>query len=136
LAQLADANRGKRGFTFTHKYRRPENFEAIAKANASGFTINLSADSLVEADRLADLKIGPVAVVLPTDGVATYTPAGRKVIVCPAQGPAHLTCKECELCALPDRKAIVGFRAHGQGKLGVSDTLVRLRRKEELGQHG
>ena len=38
--------------------------KAIADANANGFVVNLSADTLAEADELAALNVGPVVVVL------------------------------------------------------------------------
>ena len=130
LEQLVEANHGRRGFTFTHKpLRRAEERKAIALANARGFTINLSANSLEHADELAALAIGPVVVVLPSDAPTKLaTPEGRTVIVCPAE-TSGLTCATCGLCSKPQRKAIIGFRAHGQARAIVSD-LVQLRRKE------
>ena len=99
----------------------------IRAANSLGFTVNLSADDLRQADRLAELRIGPVAVVLPKDHGprASRTPAGRKVVVCPAQVTKGMTCAACELCALSSRKAIVGFLAHGQGAQFVSERARR-----------
>jgi hypothetical protein len=134
LAELVEANRGRRGFTFTHKHR-PEHHEALQWANLEGFTINLSADSLEEADALFQdgegddvTRAGPVAVVLAHDAPDTgnFTPAGRRVVVCPAQTHA-MTCAECRLCAVPFRQAIIGFRAHGQYKNLVTE-IVRGRR--------
>lgn len=135
LGQLVVANLGRRGFTFTHKptrgisTRATLNRRAISTAVRRGFVVNLSADSLQDADELAELAIAPVAVVLPADApLSIRTPAGRRVVVCPAQTDAALTCATCELCAIPGRKAIVGFRAHGQASAHVSN-LVQLRRK-------
>lgn len=129
LAQLVEANRGRRGFTFTHKHLVTTDRDAIARANTRGFTVNMSADSLREADRLAEFDAGPVAVVLPSDvsDEAFRTPRGRQVVVCPAQTAAGLTCASCRLCSHADRRSIVGFRAHGQSVAQV-DSLVRLRR--------
>jgi hypothetical protein len=129
LARLVRANRGKRGFTFTHLLlKSAADASAVRRANAAGFTVNLSADSLEHADELAARGIGPVAVVLPEDAPlrATRTPAGRKVVVCPAQ-THEITCADCRLCAIPTRKAVIGFLAHGQAKALVSE-LVRTRR--------
>jgi hypothetical protein len=129
LQRLVWANLGRRGFTFTHK-PLPTDRErrAVHNANLLGFTINLSADSLEDADRLAELGIAPVAVVLPAGAEpGTRTPAGRHVVICPAQ-TAALTCAECQLCSVATRKAIVGFRAHGQWKARVTQ-LVQLRRR-------
>jgi len=118
LAAIVAANNGKRGFTFTHySPARKRNAAAIRKANAAGFTVNLSANNLDHADDLAALDIGPVAVVLPAgfDGRQTETPAGRRVAQCPATYK-DTTCADCGLCAKRDRKVIVGFPAHGVHK--------------------
>lgn len=132
LDELVDANVGKRGWTYTHKpvtgKHGQANRKAIAQANARGFTINLSADNLAEADTLAAAGIGPVVVVLPEsiqgkqDGLRT--PDGRKVVVCPAtyMGGIDYTRTDCSLCQLCQRQrsSIVGFPAHGASRRKVS----------------
>lgn len=116
LAMLVNANRGKRGFTYTHKpMHELSNRAAVATANAEGFTINLSANNLSHADELADLGIAPVATVLPSEiegNVKVVTPKGRKVVVCPATYRDDVSCKTCQLCQ-KQREVIVGFPAHG-----------------------
>ena len=120
LAALVAANRGRRGFTYTHK-RGGSNLELIRRANAGGFTVNLSADTLAEADTLADTGAGPVCVVLPaTVNQNTETPAGRRVVICPATQREGVTCESCRLCARANRGVIVGFPAHGIGRKGVA----------------
>lgn len=122
LADLVNANKGRRGFTYTHKpMTKAANRKAIASANRNGFTINLSADTLVMADELADLGVAPVAVILPsnTGDVNTVTPKGRTVVVCPATYRKDITCMSCKLCQKADRKTIVGFPAHGTIKKKV-----------------
>lgn len=122
LSQLVEANRGKRGFTYTHK--RPEvadNAVAISDANRNGFTINLSADTLEEADKLASLAIAPVTLVLEHNApLKQRTPAGRHVIVCPAEYSEMVSCSTCKLCAVPTRKSIIGFRAHGDKRAAIT----------------
>jgi len=114
LRQLVRANRGRRGFTYTHKYRSAANVRAIRAANAAGFVVNLSANALAEADRLAELKAGPVACVLPaSQSTNCVTPAGRKVVVCPATQREGISCATCQLCSRGTRSAIIGFPAHG-----------------------
>jgi len=116
LAALVSANAGKRGFTYTHyNPRRASNRRAIAAANAGGFTVNLSAEDMQEADELADMNIGPVAVVLPiTQLTNARTPGGRTVVVCPAVVRDDVSCSTCQLCQR-QRSAIIGFPAHGTG---------------------
>jgi len=119
LAQLVRAQAGRRGWTYTHKPvvgdspQAAGNRASVRFANRNGFRVNLSADTLSEADELADVDCGPVVVVLPSDSPHTVkTPAGRKVVVCPAQR-GNVTCADCGLCAA-SRSVIVGFLAHGQ----------------------
>lgn len=135
LNQLVEANRGRRGFTFTHKPvgisgQELVNAQAIFAANKSGFAINLSADNIGQADDLHALGIGPVVVVLPQDHPhkATKTPAGHQIVVCPAVTQEDMTCANCGLCAISNRKSIIGFPAHGVKKKHVSQ-LVQLRKK-------
>lgn len=115
LSRLAMANRGKRGFTYTHYPPTSANAAAIQRANELGFTVNLSAQTLAQADGHADLGIAPVVVILPADAnKPTRTPAGRHVVVCPAS-LGSTDCLNCGICQQRDRLAIVGFPAHGAG---------------------
>jgi hypothetical protein len=115
LGELVHANIGRRGFTYTH-YRDSESLAWVRHANAWGFTINLSANDLADADTLADTGAGPVVVVLPSDTSAnTATPAGRSVVVCPATQRDDVSCATCQLCQR-QRPTIVGFPAHGSRK--------------------
>lgn len=125
LKAIVKANKGKRGFTYTH--HKPEigdNALQIDLANEQGFTVNLSTNNLVEADKAFNLEIAPVVTLLAEDAEkVTYTPQGNKVVACPAyknkgKGDTKKTiqCVDCELCAIPDREYIIGFRAHGTAK--------------------
>lgn len=127
LEALATANTGRRGFTYSHKPvvgpHGKANGKAIAEANAAGFTVNLSADNLTEADQLADTGIGPVVVVLPdtvSGNAKLATPSGRRVSVCPATYRDDVTCSTCQLCQRQNRATIVGFPAHGASKRKAS----------------
>jgi hypothetical protein len=117
LRALVDANKGRRGFTFTHYdvLTNLANRNAIEEANKSGFTINLSGNSLAHADELADLHNAPVTVILPAGMQRnTKTPRGRTVVICPSNTHG-VTCAECGLCAR-QRSTIVGFPASGGQK--------------------
>ena len=112
LGQLVAANAGKRGFTYSH-HRDAASIAWIRHANQWGFTVNLSANDLIDADTLADHQAGPVVVVLPSTTTAnTVTPAGRPVVICPATQRDDVSCATCQLCQR-QRSAIVGFPAHG-----------------------
>jgi len=112
LGQLVAANQGKRGFTYSH-HRDAASLQWIKHANAWGFTVNLSANDLADADALADANCGPVVVVVPsTTTKNTVTPAGRPVVICPATQRDDVSCATCQLCQR-QRAAIVAFPAHG-----------------------
>lgn len=120
MADLVAANKGRKGFTYTHYdvETDTQNREAVAEANANGFTVNLSANNLDHADALAATGAGPVVAVLPSDvtGKADIrTPEGRRVVVCPATYRDDVSCASCGLCAR-QRDAIVGFPVHGAAK--------------------
>lgn len=123
LGELVDTNRGRKGFTYTHHLVEGEsdsakhNRSCVFLANQAGFTINLSGDNLAHADRLFALNIAPVTVLLPHDfkGTTLETPAGNKVIVCPATYK-NTVCMVCKLCAKKTRDYIIGFPVHGNKK--------------------
>jgi hypothetical protein len=122
LAQLAKASQGKRGFTYTHHnvLNDLDNRAAVAEAVKLGFVINLSANNLRHADALADLGIAPVAAVVPMDITTNQTtPAGRKVVICPATIRDDVSCADCSLCARV-RDFVIGFPAHGAAKRKAS----------------
>lgn len=127
LIELVEANRGKRGFTYTHKpvRNRGLNNAIVRWANQNGFTINLSSNDLTEADRLAELDIGPVVTLLPSNAAKNETletPDGRTVVPCPATYQDDVSCASCQLCQR-QRAVIVGFPAHGSGKRRLNAAL-------------
>jgi hypothetical protein len=115
LGQLVKMNSGKRGFTYTHKPPTGSNLTALRAANAAGFVVNLSANSVAHADTLAKLGL-PVAAVVPQNSHDRFTTAaGNKVVICPAQRIESMNCDKCRLCAKGNRGFIIGFRPHGTG---------------------
>lgn len=140
LNKLVQANKGRRGFTYTHKpvlindfkddnlTRREkeilikENQDAVSFANKNGFTINLSANNLAHADSLKALNIGPVVVVVNSEQKGNVTtPAGNKVVMCPATQRDDVTCASCGFCQKEARTAIVGFPSHGASKRKMNE---------------
>jgi hypothetical protein len=115
LERIVRANTGRHGFGYTHyPALEPANARAIASAVRQGFVINLSCDSLEQADVAAKLRIAPVVTILPADQRKPLrTPEGRLVAVCPASVRDDISCASCGVCAIPHRRAIIGFPAHG-----------------------
>jgi hypothetical protein len=158
LEELVAANTGKNAIAFTHKPVlgddpvAVENRRLIAAAVKACFTVNLSANNLAHADKLAELGIAPIVTVLArayarravrhrfkrrrdewaetigewrdrTDSLPRYTPAGRRIAICPATY-SDATCKSCGACA-HDRKAVIGFPAHGAWRQVEAATAAR-----------
>jgi len=115
LGDLVKANKGRRGFTYTHyNPANGKNAAYIKGANDWGFTVNLSANTPAHADQLAALGLGPVVTVLPIDQREnTVTPGGLKIVVCLATIREGVSCSSCQLCAVSNRAAVIGFPAHG-----------------------
>lgn len=115
VISLLAANKDKRGFGYTH-YPVLPNLETLQLMNASGLTINVSADSLEQAVVYFSLGLPTVVVVaekFPKDSVVD----GVRVVVCPNQStPSKPTCLQCQMCQKPDRDYVIGFRAHGTKK--------------------
>jgi len=118
LARLAATTKRRKlkAFTYSH-YNVLSNLNnrlAIKQANEQGFTINLSANHISEVDTLLNLNIAPVAVIMPINAPkVSYTAAGNKIVICPAQTNDETRCIDCMLCAKKDRSFSIGFIAHG-----------------------
>jgi len=125
--ELSNASKHTQGWTYTHyDPTDSHNAEVIKTVNENGgMTVNLSADSLEEADQYHNLNIGPVCVILPKDAKhrGNKTPNGLPVVTCPAQTQDEINCQRCRLCQKRDRKSIVGFLAHGTASKRLSTKL-------------
>ena len=112
MAHLVVANTNKRGYTYTHHKLNDHNLEILQRCNKQGFTVNISTESLSAADAAVELGLPAVTVVANNQPVPSHTPAGHKVVVCPAQ-ERDTNCAECKLCAQANRTCVVAFKAHG-----------------------
>jgi hypothetical protein len=140
LMKLAKANARRPIIAYTHKPPNEENLKHLRAAAQKGFTVNLSADSLEDADQLAEIGL-PVVAVLPADygrskaggtwaedlrtynervsHMPTRTPEGRQIAVCPATY-TDTDCGRCLLCASARKEVIIGFPAHGSRKRALN----------------
>jgi len=125
--ELSEASQHTKGWTYTHyDMASPINRAIVQEMNSvDGLTVNLSADSLSQADQYVDLGIAPVCVTLPKDAPhrGNKTPNGLPIVVCPAQTRDEISCQQCKLCQVRDRKSIVGFLAHGTASKRLSAKL-------------
>ena len=126
-AELADAADHTDGWTYTHyDVSDSHNREVVRSMNEkNGLTVNISADSLDEADKYFKMNIGPVVVNVPenTPHSGNKTPDGIPMVICPAQTQEDMSCDQCRLCQVRDRKSIVAFLAHGTAKKRLSRKL-------------
>ena len=137
LKELVEANKGRRGFTYTHYpvlwqdvdseiYPNPIDQAAIAQgnririkyANENGFTINLSANGPKHAEELKALGIAPVVSVVNED-----FQTNDKIVVCPAVTRDDANCFNCQLCQRQHSK-IIGFPVHGVRKRTAKQTII------------
>src|SRR5690606_1719450 len=89
----------------------------IQSMNASGFTVNHSADTTEGAVKAYKTLSGiPVVTLLPMDAPNVQTVSGVKVVACPAEKSDKINCSNCGLCADSKRDYIIGFRVHGTQK--------------------
>lgn len=123
--QLASAAKHTRGWTYTHySINDPHNLAVIQTVNKiGGLLINISTETLGEADRAAALNL-PTTILLPlnTTGRKLQTPNGIPIVICPAQTQDSVSCASCQLCS-KQRKSIVGFISHGTAKKRLSNKL-------------
>jgi len=123
LWELAAANTGKRGFTYTHyTMDKPQNREAVASANRVGFTINVSHNSPQEALQASHGQ--PRVTIVPEDFWRTDGRREGTIVRCPAEYTEAVSCATCQLCQRGDRKDIVGFTVHGTRKGAANDVIA------------
>lgn len=119
---LGEATSHLDGWGYTHYLPTAENVTTLrAMADTGGLVVNLSADNLGDVDTYRATGL-PVVVTLPEDAPErSTTPDGAPIVVCPAQTGKAPDCKACMLCARPNRRVVVGFRAHGAKRALVAD---------------
>lgn len=123
VRQLAAATAARPVIAYTH--RRGEDWYQLLRDVAGQMHVNLSADDVHEADVLAETGLS-VVVVLRSDQTEGpyYTPAGRKIAVCPASA-GRTTCARCKVCAKPrPGGVIIGFPSHGARRNVVNRRLL------------
>jgi hypothetical protein len=122
VCDLVTANKGRKGYTYTHHVLNTHNVQVIKDANSKGFTINASTESVEIADKVMTDHGIPAVAVVPSDKTDRFytTSSGRKVITCPATIHENVTCATCGLCQQSDRKFVVAFPAHGNAKKTVN----------------
>ena len=85
--QLANAASHTNGWTYTHYDPTDSHNNSVIKAmnEVGGLVVNLSADTMEQAETYHELGIAPVTVVLPEDApdMGNKTPNGLPIVICP-----------------------------------------------------
>lgn len=127
--RLDIACKGLKAWAYTHKRQ----LAALATINrAQHLAVSVSCETLAEVDAHMNAGRDAVVAVPRTAPRLQRTPAGRPVIICPAQEQDSITCATCgndlPLCARKGRDYAIAFRAHGKGARIVEGVLRILNR--------
>lgn len=122
-------DRYKYGFFFCKTARKP--YDELVTAvliivnhyalGAFGIGSDGDIDDWQDGLMLVQTILPELDITLP--GSETVTPAGNKVIVCPATYKDNVTCKSCKLCSIAKRPFIVSFPVHGTFKKKASQVV-------------
>lgn len=112
IARLAREH-GLTVFGYTHAWRMLSR-DDVAAIRATGYVMNASCET-VEDVRHA-ISLGMPTVITNDNVPEGLTVDGKRIITCPQQIRANVTCASCGLCAKPERKVIIRFLVHGGGK--------------------
>lgn len=116
VKKLTAAFEGRRAYTYTHCAPVPANFGIVRRAIKKGFVINFSCENVYTADLIVSKGLPAVLAVPEILPRGAKSPAGRSLVMCPAQTHENINCANCALCARAGRKSIVCFAAHGNKK--------------------
>lgn len=129
LRALVRANKGRRGFTYTHHKLTAPNVALLREANAAGFTVNASCETVAQVDRARALGL-PAVLVAPAVDKGATTPDGHPLRNCPATQFENINCANCGICAKADRATVIVFPPHGAGTKRVLGILAAIRVSE------
>jgi hypothetical protein len=125
-----------RGQTWRYGQAGDAKLGHLRAAADKGLHINLSADSLAEADELSKTGLSVVTILSSEYGrnhqetlaayrtrrkaLPNHTPGGLRVAVCPATYLLDVTCVECQVCSGPrPNGTVMGFPAHANKAASV-----------------
>ena len=127
LEALTAANRGRKGYTYTHHPLTPKTIQALKSATAQGFTVNASTETESAADSAVAHGVRAVLVISAAaakSGWHWLTAGGNKVIVCPESRFKGMNCDKCRLCQSRPQNVIIAFIAHGSKKAIVEQLIA------------
>lgn len=124
LSALVEAYEGKKAYTYTHCKVSPYNFRIAKEAIEKGFVINFSCETIEQVKKVLKANLPAVMAVssMEKDIVKKDNILFRK---CPADG-LNITCRDCKICTKANRKEVIVFEAHGNGRKRASSFLIKL----------
>ncbi len=112
-----------KAFSYTHKPLNKENVKKIKKAIKNGFIVNVSTESYEDIDKARAMGLPVVTVIKEGSPEKQVTPAGNRIIACPAQTGRVRNCQQCMICS-KDRSITIGFFAHGSKKKAIERDIL------------
>jgi len=112
IAKLAREH-GLVAFGYTHAWRTLDR-QQIETVKATGYVLNASCETLPDVSMA--ISLGMPTVITNDDVPERFEIEGMRVITCPAQTRANVTCASCGLCAKGDRNVVIRFLVHGPSK--------------------
>ena len=127
IAGLVKANNASKanGYTYSHySIKNKSNLNSFKYANKNGFTINTSNETYEAADESFEQGL-PTTLTRPsTEKIPARSPAGYKLMICPAQLNKNINCEKCRACEIANRKEIIVFLAHSARKNKLNKLLT------------
>jgi len=130
MRRMVESVKHLKAFTYTHhSMLLGENLQLLRYANKNGFTVNISTESEIMADKTIASGL-PAVIVANSDEtrVNWHTPAGNTVLVCPTQRSDTTTCSDCKLCHGRNNRVVIAFLAHGTSKKKANAAINTLHR--------
>jgi len=121
VLDMARANNGRPVLAYTHFPVNPHNLRVIREANALGFSLNLSADSIDDIKSAVKALVPVVTYTSHNDERASWKQDGIQFTTCPNQSSDKSPqCLDCKLCSKISRDSVVVFRGHGSAQKKIS----------------
>lgn len=127
VVKLVSANKGKRGFTYTHYPMGIDNATLVKWCNEQGFTINASANTKLEAMTYHKRGLPTVCTISRVehgDEWKGFNIGDVHFVQCPAEYRQGVSCATCKLCSVASREVVVGFTVHG-ARAPAADVIAR-----------
>lgn len=111
---LISAYKGKKAYTYTHCVVNDRNIAIVKKAISKSFVINFSCENIEQVKKCHANNV-PCVLAVASMAKDKVKKEGITFIRCMANGK-DITCSSCKKCLVKNRKSVVVFEVHGNGK--------------------